>query len=131
MCLRADRKVIKKKLNLIIMRKVKVLFVALLAGLFITTTAMASVTGLNPEANLRTEIVKLIDHPTADILQGQNITANLRLMVNGENELIVLDTGTDDALLDSYIKSKLNYKKVSASDINYFKFYFVKVEFKS
>jgi hypothetical protein len=113
------------------MRKVKVLFVALLAGLFITTTAMAATDGLNPESSLRSEIIKLIDHPQQDVLQGQDLTANLRLMVNGENELIVLDTGTNDPLLDSYIKSKLNYKKVEARDINYFKFYFVKMEFKS
>jgi hypothetical protein len=77
------------------------------------------------------EIVKLIDHPQPGYSAGKDLTANLRLMVNGENELIVLDSGTDDVLLDSYIKSKLNYKKVNARDINYFKFYFVKVEFKS
>ena len=113
------------------MRKVKVLFVAMLAGLFITTTAMAATDGLNPESSLRTEIIKLIDHPQQDVLQGQDLVANLRLMVNGDSELIVLDSGTDDPLLDNYIKSKLNYKKVEARDINYFKFYFVKMEFKS
>jgi hypothetical protein len=112
------------------MRKVKV-FLFALATLFITSSAMAASTGLNPESTIRNEIVKLIDHPNQDVLQGQDLTANLRLMVNGENELIVLDSGTDDVLLDSYIKSKLNYKKVNARDINYFKFYFVKVEFKS
>ena len=113
------------------MRKVKVFLFALVAGLLFTSTAMASVDGLNPKPNLRAEIIKLIDQPEAEILQGQDLTANLRLMVNGENELIVLDTGTDDPLLDNYIKSKLNYKKVEAADINYFKFYFVKMEFKS
>lgn len=114
------------------MRKVKVLFVALLAGLFISTSAMAAASSLNPESNLRAEIIKLIDHPEKELLNGQDVViAHLRLMVNDENQLIVLDTGTTDPDLDKYIKSKLNYQKVEATDINYYKFYFVKMEFKS
>ena len=111
------------------MRKVKVFLLTLVAGLFLTTTAMASTTDLNPENNLRSEIVKLIDHPSIDIIDGQTEVANLRLMVNNENELIVLDTGTSNRQLDRYIKTKLNYKKVDAEDVNYFKSYFLKVQF--
>ena len=65
----------------------------------------------------------------ANIINGKSEIANLRLMINNENELIVLDTGTDNSQLDRYIKSQLNYKKVDAKDINHFKSYFLKVEF--
>jgi hypothetical protein len=111
------------------MRKVKVFLLTLVAGLFLTTTAMASTPDLSPENNLRSEIVKLIDHPSVDIIDGKTEIANLRLMVNNENELIVLDTGTNNRQLDRYIKAKLNYKKVDTEEINHFKSYFLKVQF--
>ena len=112
------------------MRKVKVLFFALIASLFIVSTAFAYSDGLSPESSLRAEIVDMIDHPGGSILDGQNLVANLRLMVNNENELIVIDTGTTDPKLDTFLKSKLNYKKVHSPSIQHFNFYFIKVEFR-
>jgi hypothetical protein len=112
------------------MRKVKVFFVALFALVFFTNVAMADAIDRSPEKTLRSEIIDLIDHPTPDLLNGKDCTANLRLMVNDNDQLIVLSTGTDDPDLDKYIKSKLNYRKVKASDIVHYQFYFVKMEFK-
>ena len=114
------------------MKKVQYLFVALLATLFFTTTAIANTSNVSPESSLRAEIVDLIEAPSADILLGEECcVADMRLMVNRDNELIVVDTGTKNAQLDKYLKSKLNYKKVTTSDIQYFNFYFIKVEFRS
>lgn len=113
------------------MRKAKVLLVALLASVFFSVSAFAATEGMNPKSSLRAEIIDLIDHPNATILDGQSEIANLRLMINNDNELIVIDTGTKNKELDVYLKSKLNYKKIDVSEVQHFNFYFVKVEFRS
>ena len=99
------------------MRKVKILFFALLAGLFFVGTAYATTSGLSPESSLRAEIVDLIDHPGSDLLDGQSIVANIRLMVNDDDQLIVIDSGTTDPKLDAFLKSKLNYKKCNCKNL--------------
>ena len=51
-------------------------------------------------------------------------------MVNDDDQLIVIDSGTTDPKLDAFLKSKLNYKKVHSPDIQHLNFYFIKVEFR-
>ena len=113
------------------MRKVKVLLVALVASLFFSATAFAATEGMSPESSLRAEIIDLIDQPDVSVLNGKTEIANLRLMVNNDSELIVIDTGTSNKKLDVYLKAKLNYQKIDASQIQHLNFYFVKVEFRS
>ena len=113
------------------MRKVKVILLALVTTLIFAGTVQAATYDVPPKTSLRSEIIDLIDQPTEGLLQESLVEANLRLMVNGNNELIVIDSGTDNAALDAYIKSKLNYKKVKADDIQYFTFYYLKMKFKS
>jgi len=112
------------------MKKVKLLFVALVASLIFASTAFAATDGASPESALRTQILKYIDQPYHSVFNGEDLVANLRLMINKDNEIIVIDSGTQNPLLDKYLKSHLNYKKVDADNINYFDFYFIKVEFK-
>ena len=111
------------------MRKVKILFLALVSTLVFATSALAFSDGLSPESNLRSEIIELIAQPDLSILDGQNMDANLRLMINENNELIVIDSGTNNKQLDNYIKSKLNYKKIKSTGIDQFSFYFVRISF--
>lgn len=112
------------------MRKVQVLFAVLVASFLVVGTTFANSNGMSPDKNLRAEIISLIDQPVSSFFSEESLVANLKLMVNGNHELIVIDTGTENEELDSYLKSKLNYKKVNASDILHFNFYCVKVEFK-
>jgi len=111
------------------MRKVKVLFLALVSTLVFATSALAFSAGLSPESNLRSEIVELIAQPDISVLDGQDVVANLRLMINENDELIVIDSGTNNVQLDKYIKSRLNYKKIKSVGVDQFSFYFVRVDF--
>ena len=113
------------------MRKVKVFILALTSLMVFAGTLQASAPDNTPKKNLRSELIRLIDRPAEGILQESNAEVNLQLMVNGNREVIVINTGTDDPLLDAYLKSKLNYRKVEADDIQYFTFYYLKVRFES
>jgi len=112
------------------MKKVSVLLTVLAASLFFAGSVMAKGISVSPESSFRAEIVDMIDNPNFGEFQGESLVANLRLMVNEDHELIVIDTGTKDPELDSYLKSKLNYKIVKSPDVLHYNFYFIRVEFK-
>jgi hypothetical protein len=53
---------------------------------------------------------------------------NISFLVNGQNEIIVLSTNNEE--FDSLIKSALNYKKISVSELDYNTVYTLPVTFK-
>ena len=53
---------------------------------------------------------------------------NISFLVNGQNEIIVLSTNNQD--LDQAIKSALNYRKISVSELEYNTVYTLPVSFK-
>lgn len=68
----------------------------------------------NAEAVLRSEIIKLLG--TYDF-KLDNLHAQVSLLLNNKNELVVLGVKTKNTNLDYFIKSRLNYKKVKISGI--------------
>ncbi len=65
--------------------------------------------------NLRDQITKLVKSP--DLAQHGIAMEKVRLkfMLNQANEIVVVSTGTENRYLDSFIKSRLNYKKVKSA----------------
>lgn len=92
----------------------KKVFVALA---FIAVSGMAFANNVNPTkaqgAELRSEILSLIGTPQLDDSMEERVIINFT--VNSQNEVVVLSTS--NAQLDGYIKSRLNYKQVTTSDV--------------
>ncbi|WP_103865380.1 hypothetical protein [Aquimarina sp. I32.4] len=96
------------------MRKLTVLFVALLLG---STQLFASdTTSVNSEKLLRNQIETLLKNPEIS-LEQEEIKANIEFILNDKSEIVVLsvESGSEDDTVESYIKSRLNYKKINSN----------------
>ena len=115
------------------MKTVKILFFTLLASMFFTTATFALSKSVmpNPEALLRAELTTLIGQPDTWVFGSKkSIEANIEIMVNSDNEIILVNSGTDSPKLAKYMKRKLNNKKIKTENIPANKSYFLKVSFK-
>lgn len=92
------------------MKKLKLFVLAL--GLFTINMTAANLTPVNPTQELRTEIVDLIGSNYMDQIIADQLEADVLFTVNSKKELIVLSVDTDNDQLESYLKNRLNYKKV-------------------
>ncbi|MBK8504428.1 MAG: hypothetical protein IPL46_20820 [Saprospiraceae bacterium] len=63
--------------------------------------------------DLRNQLIKLIEKPNLSSLEAKNLEAWLHVIINQRKELVVLLVETDNDFVDQYLKSKLNYKKLS------------------
>ncbi len=80
--------------------------------LFVGTFAFAN----NPKANestseLRTQIVKLLG--SANFVIEDNIDTVVEFMVNKKGEVIVLTVTSENAVINDFVKRKLNYNKIT------------------
>lgn len=93
------------------MKNLKLFILAL--GLFTINVSAANFHPIKPTDDLRIEIIDMIGSNSMDeiMIAGEN-EANVLFTVNSKKELIVLSVDTDNAQLESYLKWKLNYKKV-------------------
>ena len=57
------------------------------------------------------EIATLLKSPSFHL--EKNVSAWVSLMVNDENELVVLSVKTENESVEHYVKSRLNYQKIS------------------
>ena len=84
------------------MKNVKLFILAL--GLFTLNLSAANLNPVKPTDDLRIEMVDMLqDEYAADVL----------FTVNANRELIVLSVDSENAELETYLKRKLNYKKVN------------------
>ena len=65
---------------------------------------------------LRAEIVDLLGNHKYD-LKNKTLEAQVSVMLNNQNELVVVGVKTTDETISSYVKIKLNYKKVGIKGI--------------
>ena len=94
------------------MKNLKLFVIAL--GLFSFNIAAANFHPIKPTDELRVEIVDMIGSDYIDEMMIANeYEANVLFTVNSKKELIVLSVDTDNEQLESYLKWKLNYKKVN------------------
>ena len=62
--------------------------------------------------NLRTEIVTMLGN-SIDIELKKTSIAEISFMINNKNELVVISVDSKETDFQSFVKSKLNYKKVA------------------
>jgi hypothetical protein len=62
---------------------------------------------------IQSEIAKLLERPGFVLEEGQ--TANVQFMLNGKGEIVVINVDTQNPQVESFIKSRLNYRKISVS----------------
>ena len=65
---------------------------------------------------LRSEIVTLLGKHTYE-LNEKTLEAQVDVMLNNQNELVVLSVNSNDQALNSFVKAKLNYKKVTVKGL--------------
>lgn len=102
------------------MRNLKLLFVAVLVSTFsLATYANNAANPVNPiedvvfetvSQKLQKQVDKILGEHELDI--DDTMSARLTFMVTTHNEIVVLRVVSKDALAESFIKSKLNYKEV-------------------
>lgn len=55
--------------------------------------------------------------------------ATIKFVINRQGQIVVLSVDTNVGNLDTYIKSKLNYKKTDIKNVKFFETYTVPVKF--
>lgn len=97
-----------------VMRKFSLVLVAAMllsvGGIFANNPKKA-----NPEKTLSTQIAELLDN-NPFIVADHDLTAQVKFMLNNKKEIIVISVDTDNELLEGFVKSRLNYKKVDSKD---------------
>ncbi|MFT5761893.1 MAG: putative metalloprotease with PDZ domain [Polaribacter sp.] len=66
---------------------------------------------------LRTKIISLLGNHTYD-LSDKTLEAQVSVMLNSQNELVVISVSSDSETAASYVKAKLNYKKITVKGIS-------------
>lgn len=69
----------------------------------------------NPQKSLATQIGELLKENT--LLVDYDLTAKILFTVNSEAEIVVISVDTGDSDLESFVKGKLNYKKVQLEEV--------------
>lgn len=95
------------------------LFLSAVATLFLTTAFAAKSPSTNPDDYSKTykEITKLLNSaPVLSGLEG-DVLVKVRIAINEHHEMVVMSTNTTNEDINYYIKSTLNYKKLSADDL--------------
>ena len=92
------------------MKKIKVLFLALLVT--VAFTSIAAVTNVDEPSKIAVkEISRLLSDPSFLILE--DTFATVKFVVNENHELVVLSVKTEREEIENYIKRRLNYKTVT------------------
>ena len=81
-----------------------------------------------PATTISGEIEKLLENPSFDV--DQDLTATVKLVINDNNEMVVLSVNSENSELDGFIKSRLNYTKLSSQLSSGKKTYLVPVTIK-
>jgi len=106
------------------MRTIKTLLLAV--TLTVSSLFSANATDSNTEpAFINDEVGKLLKNPKFEL--EKEVQAYVRLAFNEDNEMVVLFVESDNKMINYYIKSRLNYKKLSETVIDKNKVYILPV----
>ena len=79
---------------------------------------------------LHQQIVELIGDSSKS-LANMNLKAEITITINEKSEIVVISVNSDNNILDGFIKSKLNYKKVKVKVLKPGELYRVPLTIKS
>lgn len=105
--------------------------ITIITLLFCMNFAIASHTETDPKKTaVLKELASLLKNPA--IKAGEkDLKAKVYFMINRENEIVVLQVEAENDLVESYIKSRLNYKEMKCKELNPGKEYVFPVRIKS
>jgi hypothetical protein len=89
------------------------LILVVLSLLLGTSISVAAVNEEKDKITTSEEIGTLLKNPS--FLVDEEATINVTFVVNKKNEIVILLVDTKDQLLESFIKSRLNYEKLQNS----------------
>jgi hypothetical protein len=103
------------------MKKLLVLFLG-----FTLSTTILFANNNNPvieaKKELKVEIAKLLGNNEFPLTTAF-AKAEISILLNNKNELVVISVQSDNLLLKKYIKRKLNYKKIKVNALRKLKIY--------
>jgi len=97
------------------MKNLKLIALALVIS--ISTASFATPTKENPTSKLREQIIELLGAPS-EKLSDTKIQTEVVFTVNNENEIVIISVKSKNANVKSFVKSKLNNKKVTSNTLN-------------
>ncbi|MCJ7466545.1 MAG: hypothetical protein MUO53_07610 [Maribacter sp.] len=110
------------------MRKISVVLIAIML--------LSSVSSFANREPKMAEMAKDLSEQIADLLNDNNfvvtdndLTANVSFTLNKDGEMVVLTVDTDNPVLEGFVKSRLNYKKVELATYREGKTYIVPIRF--
>ena len=93
--------------------KVFILAVAFaFSGVLSASTEPVKVSIENSDSSLSQKVGKLLKNPSFEV--EKDLSATVLITINKENELVVLSVDSEHETFESFIKSRLNYKKLEA-----------------
>ena len=99
--------------------------------LLATSSLMANDnTNVGPVKSLSSQIGELLSGNNFDV-DEVGLRAQVRFTLNSEGEIVVLSVDTKEVQLESFVKNKLNYKKVQLEKVEEGKIYTIPVSIKA
>ena len=90
----------------------KKLIIVVAISMLSITKSFANNEVKGPEQTLRNEIATLLKSPEFTV--ENELMAKIEFTVNNKGEIVVLTVDADDSVVESFVKARLNYKKVDA-----------------
>ena len=96
--------------------------IALAIAITVSSVSFATTTDENPTSKLRQQIIRLLGK-TSEKIANTDIVADVVFTVNHRSEIVIISVKSKNDKIESFVKSKLNNKKISVSSINEEKIY--------
>jgi len=104
--------------------KLTIAVIALCLSTIVATATETKTVTSKSSKNLRSKIVKLLgDEAPTYLTDGNDVKAELSLMLNKKNQIVIVSVDSKSSLIDGYVKSKLNYQVVSVKGLKKGKIY--------
>jgi hypothetical protein len=95
----------------------KKLILSIIVTLFMGS-AFATVRGIDPivdSKNATKKLSELLHSSQIGVELNEEILVNVKIMLNNDNEIIVLNVDTNNSVIENFVKTKLNYQKLTSN----------------
>ncbi len=96
------------------MKRLAIVFIAFVLGFSPLFASNPNNTPIHSESPLRSQIATLLESPEIT-LEQEDLEANIEFILNNVGEIVVLTVDADDEMIREYVKSRLNYQRVTSS----------------
>jgi hypothetical protein len=98
-----------------VMRKISVVLIAIMLLSSVSSFANRNPKKAQMAKDLSTQIAELLTDNNF-VITKNDLTANVSFTMNKNGEMVVLMVETDNPVLEGFVKSRLNYKKVDLTN---------------